>query len=416
MSPPFAVIDFETTGLVPEKHDRVVEVGVVLLDSAGGLEWEWSSLINPKRDIGPTRIHGITAREVLDAPEFSDIADPLLDALRGRVVVAHNASFDMRFLHYELDRAGYAIPLRPEAMCSMKWARRLVGPAKLAHCCETLGIDLVGAHSALGDARATAQLVTWLSRQGARDPEWGSDVERVLGFGWPGSHLAGQAPRSAERAASSVPPNEHAWLDTILANTWVSGATDSEASYLVTLDAALLDRNVSSSEGQQLIQSAEAVGLSAQRVDELHRDHLEFLAEEAWSDGVLTDEEKSDLDRVAKALRLTPNDVESALARAEAGHRHGEHTSTSEAFLRAGDRVVFTGSMQRPRDEWVEAIVAAGLSSGGVTKSTRVLVTADPDSMSGKAAKARSHGVPVVDEATFDRMLSDYLSDAGNQA
>ncbi|MGJ9422514.1 hypothetical protein [Aeromicrobium sp. CF3.5] len=151
------------------------------------------------------------------------------------------------------------------------------------------------------------------------------------------------------------------------------------------------------------------IGLAPARIEGLHRDHLDFLAEEAWSDGVLTDDERSDLDRVAHALRLSTDDVADALGRAEAGHRHGDHVSAAEAFLRLGDRVVFTGEMVRPRADWVERIVAAGLASGGVTKSTRVLVTSDPDSMSGKAAKARSYGVPVVDEAAFDRIFSDYL-------
>ncbi len=113
---------------------------------------------------------------------------------------------------------------------------------------------------------------------------------------------------------------------------------------------------------------------------------------------------------MARSLRLTPQDVAAALDRAEAGRRRGEHVSAPEAFLRLGDRVVFTGEMSCPRGDWVERIVAAGLASGGITKSTRVLVTSDPDSMSGKAAKARAYGVPVVDEAAFDRMFAEYLS------
>lgn len=56
---PFAVIDFETTGLAPERTDRVVEVGVVLTDDEGRIEHEWTTLLNPHRDIGVTHIHGI---------------------------------------------------------------------------------------------------------------------------------------------------------------------------------------------------------------------------------------------------------------------------------------------------------------------------------------------------------------------
>ena len=49
----------------------------------------------------------------------------------------------------------------------------------------------------------------------------------------------------------------------------------------------------------------------------------------------------------------------------------------------------------------------AGLVHGGVSKATKVVVAADPDSQSGKAAKARSYSIPVVAEAAFDRMLSE---------
>lgn len=140
--PGYAVIDFETTGLVPERGDRVVEVGIVLLTERGQREDSWTTLVNPKRDVGANHIHGISAAEVLDAPVFSEIGDQVLDLLSGRAVVAHNAVFDMRFLHHELMRSGYQIAERPRAMCSMKWSGQLLGAAKLAHCCEALGIPL----------------------------------------------------------------------------------------------------------------------------------------------------------------------------------------------------------------------------------------------------------------------------------
>ncbi|MEA4944609.1 MAG: hypothetical protein VB080_09250, partial [Propionicimonas sp.] len=76
--------------------------------------------------------------------------------------------------------------------------------------------------------------------------------------------------------------------------------------------------------------------------------------------------------------------------------------------LHPGDRVVITGDTRRSRDEWISLLLAAGLQHGGVTKSTRVLVAADPDSLSGKAEKARGYGVPVVTEAAFERMYAVY--------
>lgn len=182
---PYAIVDFETTGVVPERTDRVIEVGVVLLDDDGERENEWSTLVNPQRDVGASHVHGIRPADVLDAPEFGDIADDLLGLVMGRTVVAHNASFDMRFLHAELKRSGYGISRRPAALCSMKWARRLIGASKLEHCCEALRIPLVDAHSALADARATASLVAHLSLLGSTMPEWVDDVEFARSFGWP---------------------------------------------------------------------------------------------------------------------------------------------------------------------------------------------------------------------------------------
>ncbi|GGT40553.1 exonuclease domain-containing protein [Nonomuraea spiralis] len=49
----YAVIDVETTGLRTSWHDRVIEVAVVLLDPLGCVTREWSTLVNPERDLGP---------------------------------------------------------------------------------------------------------------------------------------------------------------------------------------------------------------------------------------------------------------------------------------------------------------------------------------------------------------------------
>ena len=81
--PGFAVIDFETTGLFPGGHDRVVEVAVVHADPHGTITGRWETLVNPGRDLGPQSIHQIRAADVLDAPTFDQIADQLVEMLRG---------------------------------------------------------------------------------------------------------------------------------------------------------------------------------------------------------------------------------------------------------------------------------------------------------------------------------------------
>jgi DNA polymerase-3 subunit epsilon len=54
---PLAVVDVETTGLNPYRHDRIVEVAVVVVELNGQVIREFTTLINPERDIGPTSIH-----------------------------------------------------------------------------------------------------------------------------------------------------------------------------------------------------------------------------------------------------------------------------------------------------------------------------------------------------------------------
>ncbi|MBU9766058.1 DNA polymerase III subunit epsilon [Mycobacterium sp. TNTM28] len=402
---PYAVIDFETTGVVPERTDRVVEVGIVLTDDTGRIEEEWTTLVNPHRDLGPTNIHGIAAADVTEAPVFADISDHILGMLDGRVVVAHNASFDMRFLHRELQLARYDIAERPKALCSMKWAGRMMGAAKLAHCCEALGISLVDAHSALGDAHATAELLSHLIGTCCTSPEWHADHLRCSTFTWP-SRLRRAMQVSAVRRGHAA-ADGHSWLKSVLRAAWIPGNPENEAAYMMVLDNALLDRTISRSEGKQLLATAEEAGLSRGTVAQLHQDYLRAVATEALADGVVTDEERAELDAVATALGLGAPYVNEALDWAK--DNANDMGADAPGFaLRPGDRVVFTGEMSRPRDEWVAEICAAGLATGGISKSTRLVVTADPDSLSRKAVKARQYGIPVVDETTFARFFASY--------
>lgn len=76
--------------------------------------------------------------------------------------------------------------------------------------------------------------------------------------------------------------------------------------------------------------------------------------------------------------------------------------------LRPGDTVVLTGTMQRGRAEITAQARSAGLRiTSAVSRRTTVVVAADADSPSGKARDARDLGVPVVNEQTFLRVLTN---------
>ena len=156
----FAVIDIEATGFAGHLKDRIVELAVVHTDPAGHLMDSWSTLLDPGRDTGPVHVHGLTREHVRDAPAFGEIADWLTERLAGRIVVAHHADFDVPFIGSEYARIGDRAPSWP-VLCTMDLAQRLgrTQPCSLAACCADAGISIVGAHTALGDALATAALL-----------------------------------------------------------------------------------------------------------------------------------------------------------------------------------------------------------------------------------------------------------------
>ncbi len=158
----FVVVDVETTGTSPNAGDRVTEVAVVQVRD-GAVTPVFDTLINPERPIPPAiiAITNITWEMVKDAPRFVDVCDQLLGVLEGNVFVAHNASFDWRFLSAEIERVTRR-PLRGRKLCTVRMARRLlpqVGRRNLDALAHFYGIDNIARHRAGGDAIATAQIL-----------------------------------------------------------------------------------------------------------------------------------------------------------------------------------------------------------------------------------------------------------------
>ncbi len=176
---PIAVIDVETTGLFSHRHDRVVEIAIVIIGANGDLQQEFVSLINPARDIGPTSIHGLTSADILHAPEFAEIASLVLAALTGTVAIAaHNVRFDRQFLEGEFSRLKSDLP-DFHTLCTMQ----LAGGGNLSDCCRYHGVPFEGkAHDALNDARAAAGLLLSLL---ADEPRVVQQLRRCSPIKWP---------------------------------------------------------------------------------------------------------------------------------------------------------------------------------------------------------------------------------------
>ena len=150
---PLVFVDLETTG-ANFANDRIIEVGVVEVDRDGAREW--SSLVDPERPVPPfiTNLTGIDTAMVEPAPTFEQLAPELLERLRGRLFIAHNARFDYGFLKHEFRRLG--INFRATSLCTVKLSRKLF-PGHHRHSLDTLveryGIATNDRHRALADAR-----------------------------------------------------------------------------------------------------------------------------------------------------------------------------------------------------------------------------------------------------------------------
>ena len=423
-----AVIDVETTGLSPAT-DRIVEIGVVLLDERGEVEFEFDTLLDPGRDVGPTGLHGIRASDVVEAPTFADVAPNLRSLLAGRVVVAHNALFDLRFLAREFARAGLPADFSP-TLCTMRLAPLFFGPGtrSLQALCGFVDIPLPHGHAALHDARATAELMLHmlssnlgegsLAGAGVRlqfdddgayrgfealDAGWDDLVDEALEADVEPCEPCRALPRDAATAATRSRDGYLAGL--VAALPALDDAPPTLAPYLTVLDQVLEDPLVSVPEADQLAALAAELGCGPDHVLVAHRLYLEALATVAYADGVVTDEERADLDKVAALLGLGERGVDLALAVVRSGAQVS--LPRQAAFLPPGTKIVFTGAMSRPRSELEQAAAEAGLvPTSSVSKQTGVLVCADPHSLSGKATKARALGVRVISEAVFWASLS----------
>lgn len=103
---PLAILDFETTGLDPEK-DRIIQIGITVHYMARE-PIGWVSLINPGIPITNRGSHGITDADVADAPPFARVAPALAPKILNVDFGGYNTEFDVNFLRHEMRRAEVA--------------------------------------------------------------------------------------------------------------------------------------------------------------------------------------------------------------------------------------------------------------------------------------------------------------------
>ncbi|PKI13972.1 3'-5' exonuclease [Colwellia sp. 12G3] len=158
------ILDFETTGLSPDNGDRAIEIGAVKLEN-GVVTERFQELMYPGRPVSYfiADYTGITNEMLSKAAPCDEVMLRFADFIQGQNLVAHNASFDKRFLDSELKRisSGYD----GQFACSLLLSRRLYQSApnhKLGTLINYKGIASNGSfHRALYDSEMTAKL--WLA-------------------------------------------------------------------------------------------------------------------------------------------------------------------------------------------------------------------------------------------------------------
>lgn len=422
MNREFAVTDVETTGLFPGGSDRIVEIAVLRVDEGGNTLDEYSTLINPQRDLGPTHIHGLSAKHVKHAPILKEVVGDITSRLAGATFVAHNVHFDLRFLHSEMSRAGYKLPNFP-FLCTMQLARKAdptIPGRKLGTLCRHFGVDYSDGHAARVDARATADLLAvCLERLRGRgrlsNAKLGIRGSRTSHEKWPPATPSGKC--CQRETADSDIWSEPTYIARLLAKLPdVSAGSPAFDEYLGLLDRVLEDRRVTPEEAVELLSLSRNMGLSRQQAASAHGFYMRELMHTAWADGIVTEAEQDDLEEVRALLDIPTADYLKMFEEVEVQRAQGQ---TSQAARKTdtsqfeGKSVCFTGTFRSCIDgQRVSRSLAQKIARDNgmdvvarCTKTLDFLVCADPDSMSGKAKQARKNGVRIIAEPVFWHMM-----------
>lgn len=203
----FVVVDTETTG-TKAPTNRVIEIAAVKV-RGGEVVGRFDQLIDPGCAVPRriTELTGISTAMVYGQPPMRQVMPRFLDFLGDAVFVAHNAPFDQRFLDAELARLGRA-PLDNPVLCTLRLARRLLPGLRskgLTGVSDHYGIRIAARHRALGDAEATAEVLTRFVSQLAYEHDVDT-LDALLAFQNQRYSKAGAEPRHLGRIRKEVLP------------------------------------------------------------------------------------------------------------------------------------------------------------------------------------------------------------------
>ncbi|MEM0980792.1 MAG: 3'-5' exonuclease [Cyanobacteria bacterium P01_H01_bin.58] len=171
------VVDVETTGSLPDRGARVIEVSILQGTLKDGIQHQETHLINPGVRIPAmiTRVTGITQSMVAQGLFPEDVWPECLELLETGILTAHNLEFDYRFLQSEYRQLEHPF-IRPmeQQLCTVLLSRLLLAdlPSRsLPNLVEHFGFDVGPSHRAGADTRACWLLAEKLLTQIQTEPE-----------------------------------------------------------------------------------------------------------------------------------------------------------------------------------------------------------------------------------------------------
>lgn len=158
----FVVFDVETTGFNPQDGDRIIEIAAIKVKEGRKIA-EFDELVNPQRplSLSAMEINKITEDMVRDADTHDVVLPRFIDFVGGACLVAHNASFDIKFLCYELSLIGRKLNRATPVIDTLKLSRELLphlGSHKLGYLAHSFGVPVAETHRALADVGLTVSV------------------------------------------------------------------------------------------------------------------------------------------------------------------------------------------------------------------------------------------------------------------
>lgn len=291
-----AIVDIETTGRKPEPYHRIVEIAVVIWDAVSdAVIAEFETLVNPCRAIGAeaSEVHGLSATDLEGAPTFAELSTWLPALFDDRIVAGYNVkNFDISYLNEEFERAGSDFRIS-KYFCAM---HQIPGNSfvSLSNACQNRGIAIRDAHTAMGDARATLELLREYGGENVLDEalgnrhRWGGNWEDAIPLTW-SRYKAGLTDKKHENRGKA---------------TWELEDFGPRGRYLGLLSAFLDNRQLDAEEIAQLQQLAEKLGLTRADTQRFEKEWLEILEARARANAIVSEQEVERIGALASLVGL----------------------------------------------------------------------------------------------------------------